>query len=69
MNMAAKAASAGYRAGSDSDDKDWTGIGLDASEAHREALGVPGTEQAVNQKPGERYCARVRRGTESTCTS
>lgn len=59
MNVAEKAAMAGHGALSDNDEKDWTGIGLDAGEATGEFFGVPGTEQAVKTA---RYAHRVQLG-------
>lgn len=42
-----KAVTAGVQAGSDKEDKDWTGIGLNAGEAAGRVAGVPGTIQAA----------------------
>jgi hypothetical protein len=44
--MLARAGKAGARAASDSEEKDWPGIGLDALQTGMEAYGVTGTDQA-----------------------
>jgi hypothetical protein len=59
MNMAAKATKATQEAMSESDDKDWNGIGLNYLEVGGQLAGVPGTTQAM--KP-LRYMNQVRKG-------
>ncbi len=59
MNVLSKGAKAGKRAFADSDDKDWTGIGLDSLEVTGDLTGVPGTTQTM--KPF-RYMHQVQKG-------
>jgi len=47
QGMAERAAKAGAHAASDSDDKDWTGIGMDGVQSAMDAFGVVGTDQAA----------------------
>jgi hypothetical protein len=47
VNVVDKAVKAGSAAASDKEDKDWTGIGLNAGEAAGQLAGVPGTIQAA----------------------
>ncbi len=59
MNVLSKGTKATQEAMSDSDDKDWNGIGLNSLEVGGDLAGVPGTTQAV--KP-LRYMNQVQRG-------
>lgn len=59
VNVVDKAVTAGVQAGSDKEDKDWTGIGLNAGEAVGQAAGMPGTVQAARTL---RYAHRTQMG-------
>lgn len=59
VNMVDKAVTAGSQATSGKEDKDWTGIGLNASEAAGQAFGVPGTTQMMRTA---RYARRAQQG-------
>lgn len=59
VNMIDKGIAAGRAAGSDKEDKDWTGIGINASEFGGEFFGVPGTTQAIKTA---RYAHRAQMG-------
>ena len=58
-NVMQKGAKAAMEAGSDKDDKDWLGIGLDAAEFGGSVLGIPGSGQAVKTM---RYVKRANEG-------
>jgi hypothetical protein len=59
INVVTKAVTAGVQAKSDKEDKDWTGIGLNAGEAAGDFFGVPGTTQAARIA---RYAHRAHQG-------